>query len=85
MQLFMLHRMVPSIWLKRQCLEGYFNGKVKTNALSINNECATPKRYPFLDPATLVVDPPYHLALDSPALVIVVRHFCCFEKLRHFY
>ena len=34
-----------SIWLKRQCLEGYFHGKVKNNALSIKNGRATPKRY----------------------------------------
>ena len=27
MQLFTLHRMVPSIWLKRQCLGGNYNGK----------------------------------------------------------
>ena len=44
MQLFMLHRMVPSMWLKHQCFEGYFNGKVKNNALSIKNGRATPKR-----------------------------------------
>jgi hypothetical protein len=36
---------VPSIWLKPQCLEGYFHGKVKNNALSIKNGRATPKRY----------------------------------------
>jgi len=36
---------VPSIWLKRQCLEGDFHGKVKNNALSIKNGRATPKRY----------------------------------------
>jgi hypothetical protein len=36
--------LVPSIWLKRQCLEGYFHGKVKNNALSIKNGRATPKR-----------------------------------------
>ena len=35
---------MPSIWLKRQCLEGYFHGKVKNNALSITNGRATPKR-----------------------------------------
>ena len=29
--------MVPSIWLKHQCVEGYFHGKVKNNALSIKN------------------------------------------------
>jgi len=45
MQLFTLNRLVPSIWLTRQCLEGYFNGKVKNNALSIRNGRATPKRY----------------------------------------
>jgi hypothetical protein len=48
MQLFTLNRLVPSIWLKRQCLEGYFHGKVKNNALSIalsiKNGRATPKR-----------------------------------------
>jgi hypothetical protein len=43
MQLFMLNRLVPSIWLKRQCLEVNFNGKVKNNALSIRNGRATPK------------------------------------------
>jgi hypothetical protein len=37
--------LVPSIWLKRRCWEGDFHGKVKNNALSIKNECATPKRY----------------------------------------
>jgi hypothetical protein len=31
--------------LKRRCWEGDFHGKVKNNALSIKNECATPKRY----------------------------------------
>ncbi len=35
---------MPSIWLKRQFLEGYFHGKVKNNALSIKNGRATPKR-----------------------------------------
>jgi hypothetical protein len=30
--------------LKHQCLEGYFHGKVKNNALSIKNGRATPKR-----------------------------------------
>ncbi len=44
MQLFKLHRMVPSIWLKRQCWEGYFNGKVKNNAVSIKNGRITPKQ-----------------------------------------
>jgi hypothetical protein len=33
--------------LKRQCLEGYFHGKVKNNALSIKNGRATPKRYMY--------------------------------------
>ena len=45
MQIFALNRLVPSIWLKRQCLEGHFHGKVKNNALSIKNGRATPKRY----------------------------------------
>ena len=31
--------------VERQCLEGYFNGKVKNNALSIKNGRAIPKRY----------------------------------------
>jgi hypothetical protein len=35
--------------LKRQCLEGYFHGKVKNNALSIRNGRATPKRYHICD------------------------------------
>jgi hypothetical protein len=36
---------VPSIWLKRQCLKGYFHGKVKNNPLCIKIGRATPKRY----------------------------------------
>ncbi len=45
MQIFALNRLVPSIWLKRQCLEGYFHGKVKNSALSIKNGRTTPTQY----------------------------------------
>ncbi len=40
---------------------------------------------PLFDPALLPVGPPYHLALDGPMEVIVVRCFCLFKEAPHFH
>jgi hypothetical protein len=54
--------------LKRQCLEGYFHGKVKNNALSIKNGRATPKRYHQSNLSCIVVHNIQVAAADALAV-----------------